>query len=85
VALLNRGKAETNISFAFENLPSSFFPSGDNLEDATLTATAQFDVLDLWADGASIGTHLGELSAAVEGTAAAFYKLIPTRPQVALG
>ena len=55
-------------------------------QSATITAdwaaigappTRSFDVLDLWADAASIGTHVGSLSATVPPSSAKLYKLVP--------
>jgi hypothetical protein len=78
VALLNRGTAAANISFSFEDLPlAPLTPSA--VLYASHYSSPSYDVLDLWADGHSVGSAKGGLSAAVGGTAAAFYKLVPTR------
>jgi hypothetical protein len=81
VALLNRGNAPASIGFDFKDLPPH--PAKSNGAGAGASASAgavnvQYDVLDLWDEGASIGKHTGTLSANVTGTAAAFYKLVPS-------
>ena len=55
-------------------------------QSATITAewgaigaspTQAYDVRDLWADAASIGTRVGSLSATVAPSSAKMYKLVP--------
>lgn len=61
VALLNRGPSPAKIEADF----------------AQLGLKGTYNVLDLWADAKSLGSHSGSVSATVPATAAAFYKLVP--------
>lgn len=62
IALLNRGTQTATIQLKLTSLPG---------------AALSYDVQDLWADGKSLGKKTGSVAATVEGTAAAFYKLVP--------
>ena len=63
VALLNRVSATTTVAFDFAKL-------------APLSKASQFEVLDLWQKGKSLGVK-SSVTVTMAGTSAEFYKLVP--------
>ena len=80
VVFLNRGnQAHTQIT-----LPLAALPTASAAGEPLAPAAATYEAFDLWGGGRTLGKFTGSITATVNESSAAFYKLVPSSAVVHL-